>query len=61
MRRTVSLHQATYADLRKAYPDLPSQPAISARMKATQARRSAFALRKKASLGSAWQRGVVGL
>jgi transposase len=53
--------QATYGDLRKAHPDLPSQLVISSRMKATQALRSAFALQKKGKKVSApqWQRGVV--
>jgi hypothetical protein len=31
----VAPHQATYGDLRKAHPDLPSQLVISSRMKAT--------------------------
>ena len=43
----VVLHRATYTDLRKAYPELPSQLVISARMKATEALRSAFALQKR--------------
>ena len=57
----VALHQATYGDLRKAHPDLPSQLVISSRMKATEALRSAFALQKKGKKVSAphWQRGMV--
>jgi putative transposase len=57
----VALRQATYGDLRKAHPDLPSQLVISSRMKATEALRSAFALQKKGKKVSAphWQRGMV--
>jgi putative transposase len=60
-RQGVALHQATYGDLRKAHPDLPSQLVISSRMKATEALRSAFALQKKGKKVSAphWQRGKV--
>jgi putative transposase len=57
----VTLHQLTYAKLRKAHPDLPSQLVISARMKATEALKSAFALQKKKKKVSAphWDRGIV--
>jgi putative transposase len=57
----VALHQATYGDLRKADPDLPSQLVISSRMKATETLRSAFALQKKGKKVSAphWERGMV--
>jgi putative transposase len=57
----IALHQATYANLRKAHPDLPSQLVISARMKATEALRSAFSLQKKGKKVSAphWDRGMV--
>jgi putative transposase len=41
-KNAIALHQATYANLRKAHPDLPSQLVISTRMKATEALRSAF-------------------
>lgn len=43
----VTLHKATYYDLRGQYPDLPSQLVISARVRATESVASAFALRKK--------------
>jgi putative transposase len=57
----VTLHQLTYTDLRKAHPELPSQLVISARMKATEALRSTFALQKKGKKVSAphWDRGMV--
>jgi IS605 OrfB family transposase len=57
----VALHKATYADSRVAHPDMPSQLVISARMKATEALRSAFALQKKKRRVSAphWRRGMV--
>src|SRR5687767_14902415 len=38
----VALHRATYYPLRAAHPDLPAQLVVSARMKATEALRSAF-------------------
>lgn len=43
----VTLHKATYYPLREAYPKLPSQLVVSARVKATEALKSAFALRRK--------------
>lgn len=43
----VTLHKATYYDLREEHPELPSQLVISSRMKATEAVKSAFALLKK--------------
>lgn len=43
----VTLHKATYYDLRAEHPALPSQLVISARMKATEAVKSAFVLLKK--------------
>lgn len=43
----VELHRATYYDLRRQCPDLPSQLVISARVRATESVASAFALRKK--------------
>jgi putative transposase len=49
----VTLHRATYYDLRAEHPALPSQLVISARMKATEAVKSAFALAKKGSKVSA--------
>jgi hypothetical protein len=57
----IALHQATYANLRKAHPDLPSHLVISARMKATEALRSAFSLQKKGKKVSAphWDRRMV--
>jgi putative transposase len=57
----VTLHHATDDDMRKAHPDLPSQLVISARMKATEALRSAFALQRKGKKVSAphWERGMV--
>jgi putative transposase len=57
----VTLHQLTYATLRKAHPNLPSQLVISARMKATEAIKSAFASQKKDKKVSAphWERGMV--
>lgn len=42
----VTLHKATYYNLRATHPDLPSQLVVSARMKATEALKSAFALAK---------------
>lgn len=57
----VALHQATYYPLRAKHPALPSQLVISARMKATEALKSAFALRKKGKKVSAptTERGCV--
>jgi len=57
----VTLHQLTCATLRKSHPELPSQLVISARMKATEALKSAFALHKKGKKVSAprWERGMV--
>lgn len=43
----VDLHRMTYYDLRKRFPDLPSQLVISARMKATESLASAMVLEKK--------------
>jgi putative transposase len=42
----VTLHRATYYDLRAEHPTMPSQLVISARMKATEAVRSAIVLEK---------------
>jgi IS605 OrfB family transposase len=57
----ITLHHATYRGLREAHPELPSQLVISARMKATEALKSAFALQKKGKKVSAphWERGMV--
>lgn len=46
-RNGVSLHKATYYDLRERYPDLPSNLTIQARVKATEAVSSALALKRK--------------
>jgi putative transposase len=56
----ITLHHATYGGLRKAHPNLPSQLVVSARMKATEALKSAFALQKKGKKVSAphWERGT---
>ena len=43
----VDLHRATYYPLRAAYPKMPSQLVISARMKAIEALRAVFARKKK--------------
>jgi IS605 OrfB family transposase len=43
----VKLHHATYYPLRSVYPELPSNLLVQARMKATEALKSAFALQKK--------------
>lgn len=43
----VELHKATYYALREQHPQLPSQLVCAARVKATEAIKSAFALRKK--------------
>jgi putative transposase len=42
----VTLHKSTYYDLRAEHPTLPSQLVISARMKATEAIKSAIVLEK---------------
>ncbi len=41
-KNSVELHKTTYYPLREAYPQMPSQLVISARMKATEAVKSAF-------------------
>jgi putative transposase len=46
-RNGVELHKATYYDLRSRYPDLPAQLVIAARVKATEAVKSALAWQKK--------------
>jgi len=43
----VELHKATYYDLRKQYPDLPAQLVCAARVKATEAVKSALTWQKK--------------
>src|SRR6266571_1568156 len=43
----VELHKATYSALRKQYPDLPAQLVCSARVKATEAVKSALTWQKK--------------
>lgn len=43
----VRLHHATYKSLREALPELPANVLIQARVKATEALASAFALKKK--------------
>jgi len=43
----VELHKRTYYPLRTAYPDLPSQLVVSARMKATEAVKSALTHQRK--------------
>ncbi len=43
----VQLHHATYYPLRSTLPDLPSNLLVQARMKATEAIKSAFVLQKK--------------
>lgn len=43
----VTLHKATYYNLRGQYPDLPSQLVISARVRATESIVSAFVLSRK--------------
>jgi putative transposase len=42
----VRLHQETYYDLRKQYPDLPSQLVVAARMRATESVKSALTRKK---------------
>jgi putative transposase len=49
----VELHRATYHTLRDQHPTLPSQLVISARMKATEALKSAFVLRRNGKKVSA--------
>src|SRR6266487_4879991 len=43
----VELHKATYSALRKQYPDLPAQLVCAARVKATEAVKSALTWQKK--------------
>jgi putative transposase len=43
----VELHKATYYDLRQHYPDLPAQLVCAARVKATEAVKSALTWQKK--------------
>lgn len=43
----IELHKATYYALRELYPQLPSQLVCASRVRATEAIKSAFALRKK--------------
>jgi IS605 OrfB family transposase len=49
----VALHRATYYPLRAKHPALPAQLVIAARMKATEALKSAFARRNKGQKVSA--------
>lgn len=46
-RKSVDLHKATYYDLRRCYPDLPAQLVCAARVKATEAVKSALTWQKK--------------
>ena len=46
-RNGVELHKATYYPLRAEYPKLPAQLVVSARMKATEAVRSALTWKRK--------------
>jgi len=46
-RNGVNLHHATYNDLRTLFPDLPSQLVVAARVKAAEALKSVYQLRKK--------------
>jgi len=55
VKNGVELHKATYYNLRAAYSTLPAQLVISARMKATEALRSAFALQRQGKRVSAPQ------
>jgi len=55
IKNGVELHKATYYDLRAQHPALPAQLVISARMKATEALRSAFVLQRKGKRVSAPQ------
>src|SRR5207247_4754899 len=43
----VELHKATYSALRKQYPNLPAQLVCAARVKATEAVKSALTWQKK--------------
>lgn len=43
----VRLHHATYYDIRKRFPSLPAQLVIAARVRATEAVKSALVLKKK--------------
>ncbi len=43
----VELHKATYYPLKAEYPKMPCQLICAARVKATEALKSAFSLRKK--------------
>src|SRR5579885_1262592 len=43
----IELHKATYYDLRRLYPDLPAQLVCAARVKATEAVKSALTWQKK--------------
>jgi putative transposase len=45
----VTLHKATYYDLRAAHPSLPSQLVISSRMKATEAVKSRILKKRRRS------------
>jgi len=47
MRNGVDLHKETYYDLRHQYPDLPAQLVCAARVKATEAVKSALTWQKK--------------
>lgn len=47
----IDLHKATYYDLRRSYPDLPSQLVCAARVKATEAVKSALTWQKKKEQG----------
>jgi putative transposase len=46
-RNGVDLHKQTYYELRRKFPDLPSQLVIAARVKATEAVKSALTWQKK--------------
>lgn len=46
-KNSIELHKATYYPLRESYPHLPSQLVISARVKATEAIKSALAWKSK--------------
>src|SRR5262245_29047373 len=46
-RNGVELHKATYYPLRAAYPELPAQLVCAARVKATEAVKSALSWQKK--------------
>jgi putative transposase len=47
IRNGVDLHKETYYDLRQQYPDLPAQLVCAARVKATEAVKSALTWQKK--------------